>query len=83
MHQKLLVILNLVCLNSYLPENQLLQDRSMKLRSQFQTMQNLLSIAISFLKMLNTSNAYFRRFLIVPFNVIIPENEQDKELAQK
>lgn len=27
------------------------------------------------------SNAYFRRFLIVPFGVTIPESEQDKELA--
>ncbi|MBC8319891.1 MAG: DNA primase [Bacteroidetes bacterium] len=29
------------------------------------------------------SNAYFRRFLIIPFDVIIPENEQDKSLAYK
>lgn len=29
------------------------------------------------------TNAYFRRFLIVPFNVTIPEAEQDPELAQK
>ena len=29
------------------------------------------------------SNAFFRRFLIIPFNVIIPENEQDKQLATK
>jgi putative DNA primase/helicase len=29
------------------------------------------------------TNAYFRRFLIVPFDVTIPESEQDKQLAQK
>lgn len=29
------------------------------------------------------SRAYFRRFLIVPFGVTIPEEEQDKQLAQK
>lgn len=29
------------------------------------------------------SNAYFRRFLIVPFDVTVPEAEQDKELAGK
>lgn len=29
------------------------------------------------------SNAYFRRFLIVPFDVTIPEAEQDKQLPQK
>lgn len=29
------------------------------------------------------SNAYFRRFLIIPFNVTIPEGLQDKNLAQK
>lgn len=29
------------------------------------------------------SNAYFRRFLIIPFTVTIPENEQDKELHTK
>jgi putative DNA primase/helicase len=29
------------------------------------------------------SNAYFRRFIIIPFNVIIPENQQDKNLALK
>ncbi len=29
------------------------------------------------------SNAYFRRLLIVPFRVTIPENEQDKTLADK
>jgi putative DNA primase/helicase len=29
------------------------------------------------------SNAYFRRFLIVPFPVTIPEADQDKQLSQK
>jgi putative DNA primase/helicase len=29
------------------------------------------------------TNAYFRRFLIVPFEITIPEEEQDKQLAQK
>jgi len=29
------------------------------------------------------TNAYFRRFLIVPFDVTIPPNEQDKELHTK
>ncbi len=29
------------------------------------------------------TNAYFRRFLIIPFEVIIPENKQDKNLASK
>jgi putative DNA primase/helicase len=29
------------------------------------------------------SNAYFRRFLIIPFNVTIPEHQQDRNLAQK
>jgi putative DNA primase/helicase len=29
------------------------------------------------------SNAYFRRLLIIPFRVTIPENEQDKSLAGK
>ncbi len=29
------------------------------------------------------TNAYFRRFLIIPFTVTIPEHEQDKELASK
>jgi putative DNA primase/helicase len=29
------------------------------------------------------SNAYFRRFLIVPFDVTIPEADQDKELPKK
>jgi putative DNA primase/helicase len=29
------------------------------------------------------TNAYFRRFLIIPFDVTIPEHEQDKELSKK
>ncbi len=29
------------------------------------------------------TDAYFRRVLIVPFSVVIPEQEQDKELAKK
>lgn len=29
------------------------------------------------------TNAYFRRFLIIPFDVTIPENEQDKQLHSK
>ncbi len=29
------------------------------------------------------SNAYFRRWLIIPFNVVIPPHEQDKELHTK
>lgn len=29
------------------------------------------------------TNAYFRRFLIIPFDVTIPESEQDKELHTK
>ena len=29
------------------------------------------------------TNAYFRRFLIIPFDVTIPEHEQDKELHTK
>lgn len=29
------------------------------------------------------TNAYFRRFLIVPFGVTIPEHEQDKQLSAK
>ena len=29
------------------------------------------------------TNAFFRRFLIIPFNVTIPEKEQDKELHHK
>lgn len=34
-------------------------------------------------KEIEHTNAFFRRFLIVPFNVIIPEAEQDKELSKK
>ena len=29
------------------------------------------------------TNAYFRRFIIIPFEVVIPENRQDKKLAYK
>ncbi|MET7001069.1 DNA primase family protein [Chitinophaga defluvii] len=29
------------------------------------------------------SNAFFRRFMIVPFDITIPEGEQDKELSKK
>jgi putative DNA primase/helicase len=29
------------------------------------------------------TEAYFRRFLIIPFNITIPEHEQDKQLATK
>ena len=29
------------------------------------------------------NNAYFRRFLIIPFNVTIPEADQDRQLSQK
>lgn len=29
------------------------------------------------------TEAYFRRFIIIPFEVTIPESEQDKQLAQK
>ena len=29
------------------------------------------------------TNAYFRRFLIIPFDLTIPEKDQDKELANK
>jgi putative DNA primase/helicase len=29
------------------------------------------------------TNAYFRRFLIIPFNITIPEKEQDKNLHNK
>jgi putative DNA primase/helicase len=29
------------------------------------------------------TNGYYRRWLIVPFDVVISENEQDKELAKK
>jgi putative DNA primase/helicase len=34
-------------------------------------------------KEVEQTNAFFRRFLIVPFNVTIPEAEQDKELSKK
>lgn len=34
-------------------------------------------------KEVENTNAYFRRFLIVPFEVTIPDQEQDKELAKK
>lgn len=34
-------------------------------------------------KQAEVTPAYFRRFLIVPFDIIIPENERDPELAQK
>ena len=34
-------------------------------------------------KDIEQTEAYFRRLLIVPFRVVIPEAEQDKELAQK
>ena len=34
-------------------------------------------------KEVEQTQAYFRRFLIVPFSVEIPENEQDKELSKK
>jgi putative DNA primase/helicase len=34
-------------------------------------------------KEVEQTSGYFRRWLIVPFDVTIPENEQDKELAQK
>ncbi len=29
------------------------------------------------------TNAYYRRLLIIPFDVVIPESDQDKELAKK
>lgn len=29
------------------------------------------------------NNAYFRRFIIIPFSITIPESEQDKSLAQR
>ncbi len=32
---------------------------------------------------IENTNAFFRRFLIIPFNVTIPEEKQDKQLAQK
>jgi putative DNA primase/helicase len=34
-------------------------------------------------KDIDPSHAYFRRLVIIPFRVTIPEDEQDKELAQK
>jgi len=34
-------------------------------------------------KNVELTNAFFRRFLIIPFDVTIPENEQDKELSKK
>ena len=34
-------------------------------------------------KDVENTNAYFRRFLIIPFDVTIPENEQDKQLSYK
>jgi putative DNA primase/helicase len=34
-------------------------------------------------KDIEQNDAYFRRLLIIPFRVTIPEEEQDKELAQK
>ena len=34
-------------------------------------------------KEVEQSHAYFRRFLIIPFDVTIPESEQDKELSKK
>jgi putative DNA primase/helicase len=34
-------------------------------------------------KEVEQTNGYFRRWLIVPFDVTIPEGQQDKELAQK
>lgn len=34
-------------------------------------------------KDIEMTNAFFRRFLIIPFNVTIPEERQDKELASK
>lgn len=34
-------------------------------------------------KEVEQTNAYFRRFLIVPFDVTIPEKQQDKELSKK
>ena len=34
-------------------------------------------------KEVEQTNAYFRRFLIVPFDITIPEADQDKQLAQK
>jgi putative DNA primase/helicase len=34
-------------------------------------------------KEVENTNAFFRRFIILPFRVTIPHNEQDKELAQR
>ncbi|HAT7072033.1 TPA: hypothetical protein JAN90_04485 [Legionella pneumophila] len=34
-------------------------------------------------KNVEQTEAYFRRFIIIPFEVTIPESEQDKQLAQK
>src|SRR5690606_22459170 len=34
-------------------------------------------------RMVEHTHAFFRRFLIVPFGVTIPEEEQDRELAHK
>ena len=34
-------------------------------------------------KDVEVNNAFFRRFLIIPFDVTIPENKQDKQLASK
>lgn len=34
-------------------------------------------------KEIEHTNAFFRRFLIIPFDVTIPEAEQDKELSKK
>ena len=34
-------------------------------------------------KEVEQTNAFFRRFLIIPFNQTIPESEQDPELAKK
>ncbi len=34
-------------------------------------------------KDIEQTNAFFRRFMIVPFDVTIPEEEQDRELAKK
>ena len=34
-------------------------------------------------KEVEQTHAYFRRFIIVPFDIVIPEHEQDKELSKK
>ena len=34
-------------------------------------------------KEVENTNAFFRRFLIIPFDSVIPESEQDPELAAK